>query len=135
MNDVPLPSDRSFGLTFATVFGILAGVGLWRGWMAGELWLYFLAASVAFLIVSFAFPRILRPLNKVWMLFGAFLHKVVSPIMLGVIYFIVMTPVALFFKITGRDELRRKYDPSAKSYWIMREPPGPDGPSSFPRQF
>ena len=135
MNDVPLPSDRSFGLTFATVFGILAGLGLWRGWMAGELWLYFLAASVTFLIVSFAFPHILRPLNKVWMLFGAFLHKVVSPIMLGAIYFVVMTPVALFFKITGRDELRRKYDPSAKSYWIMREPPGPDGPSSFPRQF
>jgi Saxitoxin biosynthesis operon protein SxtJ len=135
MKDIPLPSDRSFGLTFATVFGILAGLAFWRGWMGGELWWYFLGASAAFLLVSLAFPGILRPLNKVWMLFGAFLHKVVSPIMLGLIYFVVMTPVALFFKLKGRDELRRKYDPAAKSYWITRDPPGPDGPSSFPRQF
>ena len=135
MKDIPLPSDRSFGLTFAAVFGILAGLGVWRGWMGGTLWWYFLAASLVFLLVSFLAPGILRPLNRVWMAFGAFLHKVVSPIMLGVIYFVVMTPVALFFKLKGRDELRRKYDPAAKSYWIAREPPGPDGPSSFPRQF
>lgn len=130
-----LPSDRSFGLTFATVFGILTVLALWRGWMAGELWKYFLGIALVFLIVSYTVPRILRRFNKLWMLFGALLHKVVSPIMLGLIYFVVMTPVAMFFKLKGRDELRRKYDSAAKSYWITREPPGPDGPTSFPRQF
>jgi hypothetical protein len=135
MKDIPLPSDRSFGLTFATAFGILTALGLWRGWMGGELWKYFLGIALVFLVVSYTVPSVLRPFNKVWMLFGALLHKVVSPIMLGVIYFLVVTPVALFFKLTGRDELRRKYDPAAKTYWITRAPPGPDGPSSFPRQF
>jgi hypothetical protein len=134
-NAIPLPTDRSFGLTFAVVFGILAAVAAWRGWMSGELWKYFLGIALVFLIISYTVPGILRPFNKVWMLFGAFLHKVVSPIMLGLIYFVVMTPVASFFKLIGRDELRRKYDPAAKTYWITREPPGPDGPSSFPRQF
>lgn len=135
MKDIPLPSNRSFGLTFAAVFGILTGLALWRGWFDGVIWKYFLVASLLFLIISLVVPDILRPLNKVWMLFGALLHKVVSPIMLGLIYFVVITPIALFFKIKGRDELRRKYDPAARTYWITREPPGPDGPSSFPRQF
>lgn len=130
-----LPSDRSFGLTFAVVFGILTGVAVWRGWMGGQLWWYFLAVSAVFLVASFAFAHVLRPLNVVWMKFGALLHKIVSPIMLGLIYFVVMTPVALFFKLKGRDELRRKYEPAARTYWIERQPPGPDGPSSFPRQF
>ena len=132
---VELPSNRSLGLTFATVFGVLAGIAFWRGWMSRELWLYFLAACIVFLIVSFAFARILRPLNVAWMAFGALLHRVVSPIMLGLIYFGIMSPVALFFKVKGRDELRRRYDPTAPTYWISRSPPGPDGPGSFPRQF
>lgn len=132
---VQLPSDRSFGLTFAVVFGILAGLAFWRGWMQGGLWPYFLTASAAFLLASLAFARVLRPLNAAWMAFGALLHRVVSPIMLGLIYFALMTPVALFFKLKGRDELRRKFEPAAKTYWIARTPPGPDGPGSFPRQF
>jgi Saxitoxin biosynthesis operon protein SxtJ len=135
MNDIPPPSDRSFGLTFTAVFGILAGLAFWRDWMRGDLWLFFLATSAAFLLFSLTLPRILRPFNKAWMLFGAVMHKVVSPIMLGLIYFGVMSPVSLFFKLTGRDELRRKFNPVASTYWIPREPPGPDGPSSFPRQF
>jgi hypothetical protein len=135
MKDIPLPSDRSFGLTFAGVFGVLTGLALWRGWLGGRIWGYYLAAALVFLVISLAFPGVLRPLNKVWAMFGALLHKIVNPIMLGMIYFLVITPVALFFKAKGRDELRRKYDPAAKTYWVFREPPGPDGPSSFPRQF
>jgi membrane-bound metal-dependent hydrolase YbcI (DUF457 family) len=135
MKDTPLPSDRSFGLTFAAVFGVLTGLAFWRGTLGGDLWKYFLGVALVFLIVALTIPGILRPFNKVWMAFGALLHKIVSPIMLGAIYFVVITPVALFFKVKGRDELRRKYDPAAKTYWITREPPGPDGPSSFPRQF
>lgn len=133
--DSPLPSDRSFGLTFAAVFGIVTGLALWRGWLENDLWKYTLGIALALLLVSLTVPGILSPFNRIWMAFGALLHKVVSPVILGLIYFVVISPVALFFKLTGRDELRRKYDSGAKTYWIKREPPGPDGPSSFPRQF
>lgn len=134
-SEVPLPSERSFGLTFAAVFGIVSGLAVWRGWLGGELWKYTLGISLGLLIFVLTVPIILRPLNRAWMRFGELLHRIVSPVMLGLIYFVVISPVALFFKITGRDELRRKYDIDAESYWITREPAGPDAPSSFTRQF
>lgn len=132
MKAPPLPSDRSFGVLFTVVFALLAG---WLAWRANTLWYWFAGASAAFLLVSYTVPRILRPLNAVWMKFGMLLNAIVSPIILGVIFFIVFTPVALFFKLIKRDVLNRKYEPSLASYWLNRDPPGPDGPSSFPRQF
>lgn len=132
MSEIELPSNRSFGILFTVVFALIAG---WFAWAGSTHWWWFASVSGAFLLISFVAPGILKPLNIVWMKFGALLNKIVSPIMLGAIYFIVITPVALFFKVTGRDELKRKYDKALKTYWISREPPGPDGPSSFPRQF
>ncbi len=132
MKTPPLPSDRSFGILFTVVFALIAG---WMAWRGKTLWPWFAGASAAFLLVSFTFPKALRPLNIVWMKLGLLLGAIVSPIVLGIIYFLVITPVALFFKMTKRDVLNRKYEPSLASYWIDRDPPGPDGPSSFPRQF
>jgi hypothetical protein len=117
---------------FTVVFGLLAG---WSAWRGGSWWPWFAGIAGAFLVVSLVIPRILRPLNWLWMRFGLLLGMIVSPIVMGIIYFVVITPVALFFRIKGRDALSRKYDPALRSYWIHRDPPGPDGPSSFPRQF
>jgi hypothetical protein len=128
----PLPSDRSFGLTFAAVFALLAG---WLAYKGNAYWVVCLGASAAFAVLAMAIARVLHPLNVAWMKFGGLLHRIVSPIVLGVIFFGVFTPVALIFKLRGRDALSRKFEPSQPSYWLHRTPPGPDAARSFPRQF
>jgi len=128
---VKLPSDRSFGFTFAVVF-LLAGGWLW--WKSSHVNLTLLGVSAGFAVVASVFPRVLHPLNVVWMHFGALLNKIVSPIIMGAIYFIVFTPVALVFRLTKRDVLKRAFDTKLGSYWVDRTPPGPDG-DSLPRQF
>jgi hypothetical protein len=94
----------------------------------------FAGLSLAILAVALARPGLLHGLNRAWMRFGALLHKVVNPIVLGGIYFLVFTPFALVMRLAGRDALRRKLDSQAKSYWINRDPPGPP-PDSLPNQF
>jgi hypothetical protein len=127
----PLPSDRSFGLTFTAVFAVL---GAWLAWKARPHFVIPLGASALFLLAALAFPRVLHPLNVAWMRLAALLNRVVSPIVMGVMYFGVLTPVAAAMRLRGRDALHRKFEPGLASYWIERDPPGPDG-SSFPRQF
>jgi hypothetical protein len=128
----PLPTDRSFGLTFAVVFTLLAA---WLYYKGSGHWMASLGVATAFAVLALLFARILHPLNVAWMWFGGILHRIVSPLMLGLIYFGVFTPVALFFRLRGRDVLNRKFEPSQPSYWLDRTPPGPDAERSFPRQF
>ena len=128
----PLPSDRSFGLTFAAVFALLAG---WLAYKANSYWMASLGASAGFAVLALVIPQVLRPLNVAWMWFGGVLHRIVSPVVLGIIFFGVFMPFALVFKLRGRDVLNRKFDPSQPSYWLHRTPPGPDAERSFPRQF
>jgi hypothetical protein len=117
-----LPTNRSFGWTFTTVF-ILAGVyGLYRS-SAVMPWLLVAAALMA--LVTVTRETWLTPLNKAWMRFGALLNSIVSPVVLGLIYFGVFTPVAYVMRLAGRDAMCRAYDPAAKSYWVKRDPPGP----------
>ena len=68
-------------------------------------------------------------LNQWWTKFGALLHQIVSPIALGILFFLVITPIALLMRILGKDSLRMRLDPEAKTYWIKRDPPGPDADS------
>lgn len=128
---LPLPSDRSFGLTFTVVSGLVAAWMIWKG---KSYWSVPAGAAVFFLLASFAFPRLLHPLNVAWMWFGQLLNRVVSPIVMGVIFFALFTPVAAIMRLRGRDVLHRKFDASRESYWIRRDPPGPRGPT-FPRQY
>ncbi|MEX2150323.1 MAG: SxtJ family membrane protein [Steroidobacteraceae bacterium] len=128
---IVLPSDRSFGLLFAVVGALVGAWMLWRGNRFANVAFGFAAL---FLVAALAYPRILRPLNIAWMHLGLLLNKVVSPIVMGVIYFGLFTPIAAVMRLRGRDVLQRKFDPARESYWINRDPPGPDG-SSFPRQY
>lgn len=128
---IALPSDRSFGLTFAVVFAL---IGAWALWKSSIYSTVLLAVAAAFLLVALVFPRLLHPLNVVWMRFGMLLNRVVSPIVMGVIFFGMLSPMAAVFRLRGRDVLQRRIDATRASYWIARTPPGPDG-SSFPRQF
>ena len=128
----PLPTDRSFGFTFAVVFGVVAAWLLYKG---SAHWSAALGISAIFAAAAVFCARVLHPFNVVWMWFGGVLNRVVSPVILGLIYFAVFTPVALFFAVSGRDALNRKFEPSKPSYWLDRTPPGPEAERSFPRQF
>lgn len=109
------PTDRAFGWTFAAVFALL-GLFLHPAWLA-------LAAATA--LVTLVNARWLAPANRAWMRLGAALHRVVSPVVMGILYFAVFTPMGVAMRAFGWDAMRRARDPAAKSYWIRRDPPGP----------
>jgi hypothetical protein len=114
-NTLPLPSNRSFGWTFTVVFSLIA--------LFFYPWLLALAALTA--AVTVVRDQWLEPLNRAWMRFGALLNSIVSPVVLGLIYFAVFTPVALVMRLAGRDAMARRFEPARPSYWLPRDPPGP----------
>lgn len=115
-------SDRSFGLVFAAFFLIIALLPLLHG---HDIRLWAAVVSFAFGAVSLTAPAILAPLNRLWTRFGVLLHRTVSPVALGVMYYGVITPTGLLMRLSGKDSLRLRIDKSASSYWIDRRPPGP----------
>jgi len=127
----PLPSDRSFGITFAVVFAAIAAWLVWKSLPGAGI---VASLSILFVAIALSRPLLLRPLNRGWMAFGAVLHRVVSPLVLGLIYFGMFAPIATAMRLRGRDAMRRRADPDAKSYWICRDPPGPP-PESLKNQF
>ena len=109
-----LPSNRSFGWFFTGVF--VLGAVLYP-------WALALAALTA--LVTFTREAWLAPLNRAWMKLGELLGRIVSPIVLGAIYFGVFMPVGVVMRLFGRDALCRSFDTAARSYWVRRDPPGP----------
>jgi len=95
-------------------------------------WEFGLAAVTA--VVTIARPEWLAPLNRLWMKFGELMHRVVSPVVLGVIFYGVFTPIGLVMRMAGRDSMKRKFKAAAPTYWIERDPPGPPA-ESFRDQF
>lgn len=124
-------SERAFGLVFAGVFLLLA---LWPLLERASPRLWSVAVAAAFALLAFLAPRVLAPLNRLWFRFGELLHRIVSPIALGVIFFGVITPYALVMRLWGRDELLLRRRSARDSYWVRREPPGPP-PDSFGNQY
>lgn len=129
-----LPSERSFGLLFAVVCAGLAAYGWFLGGWGRLIVSTLVIGVVAFSFFACVFSRALRPLNWLWYQLGQLLGKIVSPIVLGVIFFLLLTPVSLVTRMFGRDELRLKKITGKQSYWIERSPPGPE-PTSFKNQF
>ena len=125
-------SDRAFGFVFAGLFALLTLLKLWRGWTAWG-WV-FLVLALAFAAAATAAPGILAPLNRLWLKFGLVLHKVVTPIVMGLLFYGVVTPMGVAMRLMGKEFLRLKRDPDAKTYWIERDPPGP-APDSMKNQF
>lgn len=130
-NEVRGSSDRQFGLVFAAVFTIVAAWPLPQG-RPVRWWSLLLAA--AFLALALVAPRVLAPLNRIWLRIGLLLHACVSPAVLALVFFSTLTPIGLLLRLFGKDPLRLRFDPAAPTYWIERRPPGPAG-HSMPRQF
>lgn len=130
-DEVRAGSARTFGLVFAAVFTM---IGCWPLTGGGEPRIWALAVAVVFGIASLTVPRVLAPLNRLWFRFGMALHRIVSPIILGLLFYLSVFPTALLLRLFGKDLLRLRFEPDAKSYWIAREPPGPH-PETMKNQF
>jgi hypothetical protein len=130
-SEVKAGSDRAFGLVFATVFAV---IGLLPLFGDGGVRIWALAVAVLFAALALVAPKLLHPLNILWFRFGLLLHAIISPIVLGMLFFVTVTPTAWIMRVLGKDLLRLRRDDEAPSYWIMREPPGP-APESMKNQF
>ena len=129
-SEIELPSNRKFGFFFTFVFGLAAAYFYYAGNMG---WAYaVVAAASMFLLLTLIKSDALLPLNKLWMRFGLLLGMIVSPIILGIIFFCLFTPIAMIMRLSGRDELRLKFTNKA-SYWISRDEPIKS--ESFKNQF
>lgn len=120
-------SDRSFGLVIAAVATAFA---TWPAFTtSGAIRYWLLIPAIALFVVAVVRPSSLRSLNQVWTRLGLLMHHVTSPLVLGIIFFGVVMPIGLILRVLDKRPLQLKYEPDAATYWIQREPPGPDGPS------
>jgi hypothetical protein len=125
-------TDRAFGFVMAGACAVFGGVAWWKS--PGGSWSLWLAgASVVFLTLALFWNGPLKPLNTAWSALGDLLHKVVSPLVMGGLFFLVITPVGLAMRLMGKDLLALRLDPKAKSYWIEHTDKGPI--SSMDQQF
>ena len=110
--------NRSFGLLFFIVFLAFA---LWLLIKKGEINLYLISIALIFLILGLLNSKILTPLNRSWIKFGELLGRVIAPIIMGIVYFIILTPVSLLVRLFGKDLIGMKFNNNLKTYWIKRK--------------
>ena len=115
---IKISSNRNFGLVFFVVFLIVA---LWPLKYEEDIRLWSLALSIIFFILGVLNSKLLTPLNKLWFKFGIFLGSIVSPIIMGIVYFLVVTPIGLFMRLLGKDLLKTNKVKSTSTYWIKRD--------------
>jgi len=118
-NDIKISSNRSFGIVFFIVFLLIAIYPLINN---DELRIWSLIIAIIFLILGLINSKVLTPLNKLWFKFGLLLGKIVSPLIMGIIFFLVVTPTALIMRMIGKDLLNLKFN-NKKSYWIKKTGP------------
>lgn len=118
-----LPSNRSFGWTLAGAFSLGALLYPWT-----------LLPAALIGLLTLLREQWLTPFNRAWMKLGELMGRVINPLTLGLIFFGVFTPTGIVMRLAGRDALSRRWDPSLKSYWVERDPPGPSA-GSFGNMF
>jgi|TARA_B100001027_G_scaffold68966_1_gene47064 hypothetical protein len=118
-NDIKIGSNRSFGIVFFIVFLLIAIYPL----LSGEsVRLWSLAIATIFFILGIINSSLLSPLNKIWFKFGLLLGRFISPLVMGLIFFLVVTPIALFMKLLKKDLLNLKFNKD-NTYWIVKSGP------------
>jgi len=119
MDEIKISSNRSFGIVFFIIFLIIALYPLINN---EDLRIWSLLISAIFLVLGLLNSKLLSPLNKLWFKFGLFLGKVFSPVIMGIIFFLVVTPIGFIMRIVGKDLLNLKFNKD-KSYWIEKTGP------------
>jgi len=119
MNDIKIGSNRSFGIVFFVVFLLISFYPLING---QEIRLWTLLVSFIFLILGLLNSKLLNPLNKFWFKIGIILGNIVSPLVMGFIFFIVVTPIGVIMRLFGKDMLKLKFN-NKNSYWIEKKGP------------
>ena len=125
--DIKIGSNRSFGVVFFVVFLL---IGLWPILKGNEIRIWAIVISLIFLILGILNSKILTPFNKVWFRFGIFLGNFISPIIMGIVFFLVVTPTGLIMKLFRKDLINLKKNNSS-TYWIEKK----DIKSSMKNQF
>ena len=114
----PQSSNRSFGIIFFIVFLI---IGLWPLKNSGNPNLYIIGISGIFLVLGILNSKILSPFNKAWIKLGELLGTIIAPIVMALVYFVVLTPISLIVRISGKDLLELKFLKKRETYWIKRK--------------
>ena len=114
---IKISSNRNFGLVFFIVFLIIS---LWPLTYGELIRIWSVIISLVFLILGLMNSKLLTPLNQLWFKFGIILGAIVAPIVMGVVFFLVVTPIGVIMRIMGKDLLRKKYDKKKETYWIKR---------------
>ena len=115
--DIKISSNKSFGIVFTVVFGLIAFWPLIKG---NDIRLWSLIISIIFLVLGMINSKILTPLNKLWFKFGIFLGNFIAPIVMSIIFFLVVTPTGIIMKLLGKDLIKLKKN-NEKSYWIEKK--------------
>ena len=118
-------SDRGFGLTVGGILLLIAAVRTWLHEGYGTVELVLGAVGLCLIVLALVRAQSLAGLNRAWTSLGLMLFKVVNPVVLGLIYLTTIVPIGLIMRAFGHDPLRLKRDPTASTYWVRREPPGP----------
>ena len=119
MDDIKVGSNKSFGIVFFVVFLLISLYPLINN---EDIRIWSLVVSLIFLVLGILNSNLLSPLNKIWFKFGIFLGKIISPIIMGIIFFLVVTPIGLIMRLFGKDVLNLKYN-DYKTYWIEKTGP------------
>ena len=119
-SETKISSNRNFGLVFFVVFLIIA---IWPLMNGEPVIIWSAIVSLVFLVLGLLNSKLLIPLNILWFKFGNILGAIIPPIAMGVVFFLVITPIGFIIKIVGIDSLNKKYDKKKETYWIKRNLP------------
>jgi hypothetical protein len=130
-HEVKGSSNRAFGWVFVALFAI---TGAWPMLFGGAVRWWSMIIGIAILLITLLAPALLTIPNRLWLRFGLLLNRIISPVVLAFLFYIVVTPMGVLMRMFGKDNLRLRRNDSDGSYWIKRDPPGPK-PDSLHHQF
>ena len=111
-------SEKSFGILFGVVFIIIS---VWPLFYSNSLRVWSLILAITFFLITFLKPSLLKPFNNAWIKLGELLGRIIAPIVMAIVYFLILTPISLLVRLFGKDLIGMKFSNDIKSYWIKRK--------------
>ena len=111
-------SEKSFGILFGVVFIIIS---VWPLFYSNSLRVWSLILAIIFFLITFSKPSLLKPFNNAWIKLGELLGRIIAPIVMAIVYFLILTPISLLVRLFGKDLIGMKFSNDIKSYWIKRK--------------